>query len=262
MATTININSITPGTVVYVNGVADFSRIKDQIAGEELAADNARKISKGMRAIDKPHTRFTISHASVQYADPAAPNIAEQYISEKFYKSKIHPEKDNCYTGMNRSSRLPEVYTRKSISSMELTPIEKKGELAPGQSVTLMLRFFATNMNTGVSLDAVIVNGEPVRWSNGSNTENALSARGFTINESATVEEVIEDLKPAYEQPAAQPVAPQTAAYAQPVPSAIPAAQPAAPAQATSSLPIPPNGYMYDATGRLVPISQTGGIKL
>lgn len=277
---TININSIEDNAQVYVTGVVDYSHISHPIEGAELEADNARKVAKGMRTIDKPHTRLTIAHSSIDYANPAAPTLAEQYIAEKLYTSKAHPEKGDCLTAMNKSKNLPELYCRDSITSRTLENITIDGELAVGVSVTLILRIFATKQNKGVSLDAVIVNNKPVKWSSGGySIAETLTERGFQIaSSSANVNDVRAQLDTnTAPTPVAQPVpapvsvtpvtpvpAPVQAAPmpAQPVPTPAAPVQPAAPQNAAPSLPIPPKGYTYDANGRIVPIAQTGGIKL
>lgn len=293
---TININSIEDNAQVYVTGVVDYSHISHPIEGAELEADNARKVAKGMRTIDKPHTRLTIAHSSIDYANPAAPTLAEQYIAEKLYTSKAHPEKGDCLTAMNKSKNLPELYCRDSITSRTLENITIDGELAVGVSVTLILRIFATKQNKGVSLDAVIVNNKPVKWSSGGySIAETLTERGFQIApSSANVNDVRAQLDTnTAPTPVAQPVpapAPAAAPYmqtqpapapvsvtpvtpvpapvqaapmpAQPVPAPAAPVQPAAPQNAAPSLPIPPKGYTYDANGRIVPVAQTGGIKL
>src|SRR5574344_1256581 len=105
---TININNVADNAKVYVTGIVDYSHITSQIDGEELAADDARKIANGMRAVGKPHSRISISKTDVTHVEASAHNITEHYISEKLYVLKAHPEKDLCYTGMNKSKKLPD----------------------------------------------------------------------------------------------------------------------------------------------------------
>lgn len=292
---TININSIPDNAQVYITGTVDYSHIATKIEGAELDADNARKVAKGMRAIDKPHTRMTISNAVINYGDPNNKTIAEQYVEEKMYTSPDHPEKGTCFMALNKSKNYPELYSRENNISNVLENIVAEGELSVGTNVTLMVRFFSTKQNKGMSLDAVIVNAKNIRWNMGGNSAvaNGLLARGFQIANSAPVDEVRSQLaantapvqpapmalQPApMAQPAPAPVAPAPAPYmqapVQPVPTAQPTAvppapvapapapvQPAAPTPAPS-LPIPPKGYVYDENGRIVPEAQRGGIKL
>lgn len=272
---TININSIEPNSKVYLTGIVDFSRIASQLDGDELAADNARKLANGMKPTSKAHTRLSISHCAIDYANPAQPTLAEQFISEKLWRSTLHPEKEFCYAAINKSRNLPNLYCRENSTSKQLEAVTATAELAIGTPVTIVLRFFTTNLNNGVSLDSVIVNEKPIRWSAGA-AGNALADRGFEIV-NASVDAVRNQLK---EETPAAPAAPAAPEYVQPAstsytqPAAAPAStayvQPAAAPAAAPSLPVPPKGYVYDANNRLVPEStlngqsgQTaGGIKL
>lgn len=248
---TININSLTPGSQIYVKGIVDFSRIASRLEDEELAADNQRKLTKGLKPTDAPHTRLSITNAEVVYADPAHPTLAEQYIAEKFYASKAHPEKGLCYTGMNKTKNLPELYCRENDTSKQLEKIVSDSELASGLSVTMLIRIFATKMNNGASLDAVIVNEKPVRWIAHRGVSDTLANSGFEISAGAdTASKIAEQIStPAYTAatPAPYMAAPQPAAYQT---AAVPGTAPA--------LPTPPKGYKYDEAKRLVP---EGGIK-
>lgn len=275
----ININSIPAGTVVSVTGLVDFSRIRTQIAGEELAADNAKRTARGLIPNDKPHTRLTIRNCQVDYADPNAPTDAEKFVAEKLYTTK-NPEKGYCFTPVNKSTILPNTYVRDNAQSKQLERLVLENELDAGVPVTVNVRFFKTNLNSGLSLDSVIVNEKPVRYYS-PNGESALTSRGFTIVDSPETDaQAIAahiDAQPVPEAPVAQAApapAPSAAPYMQQPVNTVPAASaaPAPVAQATpapaSSLPTPPAGYTYDADGRIVPISTvgntqpTGGISL
>lgn len=257
---TININSVPNGALVYVTGIVEYSRIASHIDGEELAADNAKKVARGMRATDKPHTRLTINHCAIDYANPAAPTIAEQFIAERLYVSTVHPDNGQCYTASNKSRNLPSIYCRENAQSKSLEPVTTAGELSSGVPVTIMLRFFSTNQNSGVSLDSVIVNEKPVKWysSRDRGAAAALAERGFVITEPVDGAPTVNEVREQLSQPVPPvPPAPTAAAYVPPAPA------PAAPTAAASSLPIPPAGYMYDESGRLVPIGNNqGGIRL
>ena len=179
---TININTLSDNTKIYVTGIVDFCRIIKHIEGEELKLDNARKLQNNMQPEDKPHTRLTISQAAVVYANPAEPTLAEQYIAEKFYISKKNPEKNKCFTGKNKSRNLPEIYQRNLADPMQVETVLATSELAQGLRVTLVLRVFKTKQNNGLSLDAVIAD-EPIRFAiiGGTNSASALVERGFTV---------------------------------------------------------------------------------
>ena len=256
----ININSVEPGAQVFLNGIVDYSRIASHIDGEELAADNARKLAKGMRAIEKPHTRLVLSHCKLEYANPAAPTTAEKFIAERLYRSTAHPDKEDCFTAMNKSRNLPNLYCRDNAVSKQLEPAAPTAELAAGTPVTVALRFFSTNQNSGVSLDTVIVNQKPIKWNAGFSAA-ALAERGFEIV--APADASVDDIRAQLDAPVETAVPPTPAPYMQPAaaPSAIPAAY-AQPAP-EPTLPIPPKGYVYDENKRLVPESAVqGGIRL
>lgn len=276
----INLNEIPAGTTVSVTGFVDFSHIKTQIAGEELAANNARAVQRGSIPIDKPHTQMTIKNCHIDYENPSVPTEAEKFIAEKIYVSAKHPEKGPCLTAVNKSSVLPNTYVRDNEQSMTLERLALDGELAPDVPVTIYLRFFKAQRNTGVSLDTVIVNTKPVKYYS-SNGEASLVARGFKIIDCPDVDaqtiaaqidaQPVPTAAPYMTQPAvAQPVqptpAPTAASYVQPqvVPTpvatpaqAVPTAMPYQAAQPTDR-PIPPAGYMYNDDGKVVPIPPAG----
>lgn len=298
----ININSVSPGSVVYMNGITEFSTITARLEGEALAAADARRVANGLRPIGKPHTSLSVHDVTISYADPSHPTDAELCVAERCFTSKKHPDNNLCYMAMNKSQYLPQVYCRDSITSTTLEPVALAGELAPGINVTLVLRFFETKQNNGISLDAVIVNEKPIRYVRAGNAmTNALQARGFTVmpategNVNDYRASLTADAVPVapVPQPQAAPYMPQAAPAAapaqqtsnpsmpvqstawsgQPAPNTTAsAAQPAneeVAAPAAPSLPIPPAGYEYDPSGRIVPIgtkpaaaAPAGGITL
>lgn len=254
----ININSVPSNSKVYINGNVDFCRITSHIDGEELAADNANKVAKGIRGTDKPHTRISISNCVIDYADANAPTIAEQFIAERLYVSTAHPERNQCYTASNKSRNLPAVYCRENATSKTLEPAALTGEIMQGVPVTIVLRFFSTNQNAGVSLDTVIVNEKPIRCFTGTNraSEAALAERGFEIAAPTAGAPSVTDVRAQLNtQPAPAAATPAPA-------SAVPASTTASAAPSAAGLPTPPAGYMYDANLRIVPIPNQGGIKL
>ena len=266
----ININAVEPNARVYITGQVAFSRIASQIDGDELAADNARRATKGLRPIDKPHTRLTLNNCRVDFADPTKPTVAEQYIIEnKFYASGTHPELGKTwFTGENKTKNLPAVFCRADEVSKEIVAITPEGELAAGTPVTITLRFFAAQNNIGVSLDSIIVNEKPVRYYS-SSAASALAERGFKVVNDADVDAVQARLNANTAVPAPIPAAPTAvpapaaASYAQPVAPAPAPAPVAAPAPTAAGGIVPPEGYTIDANGRIVPKSSVqGGITL
>ena len=271
----ININSVTPNSKVYITGIVEYSHVATQIDGDELALDNMKRTANGLQTIDKPYTRLTINKCVINYADPAAPTVAEQYIAERLYASKKHPENSPCYSAINKSKNLPNLFCRDNAQSKQLEAVMPEGELAPGVPVTIMIRFFASKKNNGCSLDSIIVNEKPIRYFGSNTSEAMLADAGFEIVNKGDVNAVKAQLDANLAQPAPAPapvtpapVAPAPYAQAAPVPtpSAVPAPNPAS-ANPAPSLPIPPSGYTYDENGRIVPISSldtqpSGGIKL
>lgn len=273
---TININSVKANSQVILTGLVDFSRIASHLEGAELEADNAKKKANGMNPVDRAHTRITIKNAIIEYANPNEPTRGEQYIAERLYTSKAHPDKGMMFTAMNKSRNLPNLFCRENATVKQIEPVTATAELATGVPVTIVLRFFTTDRNSGVSLDSVIVNEKPVRWYTGSTT-NALTERGFTIVDGApSVNEVRDQLAAPVTPVAPVPalVAPVAPVAPTPVPTAVAPATTAVPVSAVApapapSLPTPPPGYMYDESGRLVVIPNngdttgaTGGIRL
>ena len=237
MANQINLNSLPVNDIIYVSGLVDFSRIASHIEGEELARDNERRVKNNMRPDNKPHTRMTISNAAVVCANPAAPTLSEQAIKERLYVSKAHPEKQMCFTAKNKTSSLPAVYSRANTTIRDLHTVLPEGEIANGTHVTLILRIFGTQMNNGISLDAVIVDEEPVRFANALNaaSASALSNRGFNIIPASPEE--LNAYKAQLAQNAAAQQSAQPTGYATPVQQPAAYATPAQPAYAAVQQP-------------------------
>ena len=249
---TISYNSVESGSVVYINGIVDFSHIAKRIEGEELIATNARRVANGLRPIEKPHTSLSVHDAVIAYANPAQPTLAEQCLAERLYIAKDKKKSNLSYTGMNKSKFLPELYCRDSITSTELEAVVPEGELVPGTSVTLVIRFFKTQQNNGVSLDAVIVNEKPVRYSTGKSLTATLQSRGFTVmpategNVDAYRAGLTADAAPAQTNIAPAPIPtqaapqPQAAPYMQTAPTP---AQTAPQSAANPSMPVQPTSW-------------------
>lgn len=264
---TININSVPANSEIYLNGVIDFSHISTRLDGDELKDDNTRRIANRLRAIDKPHSRISITHAYVAYADPNNPTLGEQYVAERLYDSQKHPEKGKCYTALNKSRNLPEVYRRDDANATQLDPVTLTpgSEPASGLNVTLLLRTFATNQNNGISLDAVIINEKNIRFA-GSVTANSLMSRGLQISNNAiSAADVTAQLNAPAAAPAPAPTAvpAPTQTYAQPQPAAAPymtapvAAAPVPAAPVAQPAPAPaPVAYAPAPVAPAAPVAQ------
>lgn len=274
----ININSVPVDSKVWVTGIVDYSRIASPIDGEELAEDDARRAARGLMPTGKAHTRLTLRNCVVNYENPTSPTIAEQFIQDKFYDSKQHPENSPCFTAMNKSKNLPGLFCRENEQTKRVEAVIAEAELAPGTPVTVMIRFFASKQNHGCSLDMVIVNTKPITYYSKNMAEAALKEHGFEVISSEATATVSVPPRPQIPAPTAQVAPPLTnssvAQISAPMPAAnttIPTAVPpvipaaAAPAQNVASgvvLPNPPAGYTYDENGRVVPITSNGGIHL
>ena len=177
----INIQTIPDGTTMMVKGIVDFSQIKTRLDGAELETDNQRKIQHGLKPESRPHTRLTISQASVVYDDASNISHAERFLEDRLYLSNKYPQKNFIYSGMNKGQYLPAVYVRDETDHTVIRPIYPENELAAGLEVTLLLRVYSSRATgyKGISLDSVICD-EPIRYQNSANDSmTALFARGF-----------------------------------------------------------------------------------
>lgn len=259
---TISYNSVESGSVVYINGTVDFSRITKRLEGEELAADNTRRVANGLRPMDKPYTSLSIHNAAIAYANPAQPTLAEQCLAERLYTAKNQSRSGLSYTGINKSKFMPEIYCRNSITSTELEAVVPEGELASGTNVTLVMRFFKTKQNNGVSLDAIIVNEKPVRYGTVNSLTTALQSRGFTVmpategNVDAYRAGLAANAAPAQTTVAPAPVPaqaanqPQAAPYMQTAPAP---AQTASQSAANLSMPVQSTSWSAQPTAQQAP---------
>ena len=192
MADKISIDSLTPNSHIAVKGVVRFSRITKHLEGEALAADNARKVARGMRPIDKPYTTITIEQANVISANPNAPTLEEQYVMQNIlFMSQQHPERNYQATVNNKSQNLPEVYQRDQQDVNTVTRIYPDGELANGMNVTIVLRVFkprTPGMHNGISLDSIICD-EPIRTAAFGGSAAGLTGLGLNVRPASPEDE-------------------------------------------------------------------------
>lgn len=178
MTETIKTNQLTPNRKFFVRGKVVYSRIASKIDGKELIEANIKATQRGQKPNAKPYTRIQISQAEVVPTDPNGYTIEEQYAQSKFFVSRTHQERGQQFSKDN-AGHLPKIYV-KDLQTGEYNQIENKGELAHGLDVTLMLRPYTTSTNTGVSLDAILVN-EPIRYY-GSDASAELEKLGIVLN--------------------------------------------------------------------------------
>lgn len=182
---TINSNQLAPGTSFMVRGRLSFSRITSLIEGDELAKRKESAVKNGQTPIDRPHTTASIYNAQVVYDNPDAVNNpalrtpAEIYANESMYVSKKNPQNGNCFTGVNKGNQLPSVGVLQS-DQKTVQGIIPEHELAKDLDVTFVMRVYKpkTQMNHGVSLEAIIVN-EPIRYYENSNIASSLEEKGI-----------------------------------------------------------------------------------
>ena len=112
MAKQININSLEAGTIIKVRGQVAYSRIRSQIAGEELRRQNDRDRQAGRPITESAHTKLDLKNCQVLCNDPNNMSLAEKFILERLYTSQKHPENGYCYRAMNKGKYLPQICFR------------------------------------------------------------------------------------------------------------------------------------------------------
>lgn len=262
MPRTIKTNQLRPQETFMVRGRVSFCRVAKHIEGEALKRDIENRKRLGRNAIERPYTTLTIYDAQVVPKNPSQLTMEEQYANEAMFKSSSAQNTGMCFTGVNKSRRLPWVGILEGCTVKQLDGIPS--ELAIGMDVTLVMRVFSAPQNNGVSLDGVICN-EPIRYFSG------VDLTGYGLTFESAPGHVSEDADPApapgpdmgqpvappvgdpySAQPAAAPVAPAPGAPQVPYPAGMqppapgpytqgqPAAQPAPPP------PAPAGGIRYD----------------
>lgn len=240
----IQAEQLTAGQTVLVRGELTYSRLTRLIQGEELTAVNARRQQNGISPISQPHTTVSLTDAEVVFADPNAPTPEEQFVSERRYTSKKHPERGATnYNVDSKGTTLPII----AIPDPDVPGAFKQDtsgrELAAGQPVTLVLRTYKPKnyAKHGLAIDQVVLSAEPRYYvAGGGASPEELAARGITFS---TPPQAVDGNTaigtgdvPAYDDDSAQalPLPGLTAAPAAPAQAApaTPAVTPAAPVQA------------------------------
>lgn len=215
---TVSANQLADNTTFLIRGRVLYSRIRSQVAGEELARQNQRAMQQGRQPRNRPYTTLSICQAEVVRANPNAPmmNPEEIFATESLYTSTTQPNNGLCYSADNTGNYLPRLCVQDGNMVTELSADEIHGELDNGLLVTMVMRIYNSGKpNKGITLDTVIVN-EPIRFYQGGAAAN-LEKYGLTVN--------------------LQPNRQQAAAPAQTAP-AMGGPQPAYPAQAPMQQPM------------------------
>ena len=216
---TVSANQLADNTTFLIRGRVLYSRIRSQVAGEELARQNQRAMQQGRQPRNRPYTTLSICQAEVVRANPNAPmmNPEEIFATESLYTSTTQPNNGLCYSADNTGNYLPRLCVQEGNMVTELSADEIHGELDNGLLVTMVMRVYNSGKpNKGITLDTIIVN-EPIRFYQGGAAAN-LEKYGLTVN--------------------LQPNRQQAAAPAQAAP-AMGGPQPAYPAQAPMQQPMP-----------------------
>lgn len=215
---TVSANQLADNTTFLIRGRVTYSRIRSQVAGEELARQNQRAMQQGRQPRNRPYTTLSICQAEVVRANPNAPmmNPEEIFATESLYTSTTQPNNGLCYSADNTGNYLPRLCVQEGNMVTELSADEIHGELDNGLLVTMVMRIYNSGKpNKGITLDTIIVN-EPIRFYQGGAAAN-LEKYGLTVN--------------------LQPNRQQAAAPAQTAP-AMGGPQPAYPAQAPMQQPM------------------------
>ena len=215
---TVSANQLADNTTFLIRGRVLYSRIRSQVAGEELARQNQRAMQQGRQPRNRPYTTLSICQAEVVRANPNAPmmNPEEIFATESLYTSTTQPNNGLCYSADNTGNYLARRCGPGGYKVPELRADEIHGELDNGLLVTMVMRVYNSGKpNKGITLDTIIVN-EPIRFYQGGAAAN-LEKYGLTVN--------------------LQPNRQQAAAPAQTAP-AMGGPQPAYPAQAPMQQPM------------------------
>lgn len=245
---TVSANQLADNTTFLIRGRVIYSRIRSQVAGEELARQNQRAMQQGRQPRNRPYTTLSICQAEVVRANPNAPmmNPEEIFATESLYTSTTQPNNGLCYSANNTGNYLPRLCVQEGNMVTELSADEIHGELDNGLLVTMVMRVYNSGKpNKGITLDTIIVN-EPIRFYQGGAAAN-LEKYGLTVN-----------LQPNRQQAAAPAQTAPTMGGPQPAyPAQAPMQQPMQAPQAPAPGVVPNNvGYGYTPGMDTMPFGQ------
>ena len=254
---TVNTNNLTPGAIILIRGQVTYSHITKKIEGDELArqVDRARRDGRIPPDPNKPYTQLSIDHVTVPVKDKDHPTLEETYALEHIYQIVRRETGETvwCYQGMNKGRDLPKVLVRNAQGGYD--EIQPEGELANGLNVTLVMRVFTTNLNNGISMDAIMVD-EPIRYFTSNDVLNQLEKLGVAVTRKAAAPAAVPGYSDA--QPQKGTTAPAAPVAGNPFSTATPAT--ATKAQtSTPQSPLAPNPFT-DAYAIPDNSAQSGGI--
>lgn len=177
----IHVDQVEPGSCALVQGIIGYSHVVTKVDGQELEDTKARRRLSGQIEPTRPYTTMTLHSVNVLFKDPQKPTTAEQYVHERCYTSKNSEKNPGwCYTGENKGIYLPAIGVRDGQGHFR--QVYPTAELAPGQSVIMLVRFFKGKVHNGCTFDAVLVLADEVQTLGGSGNQlaNELSQFGIT----------------------------------------------------------------------------------
>ena len=180
MAKNYSTDQLSAGDQFVVRGRTSYPRLTHVIDGDELQEEIKRATQQGRIPTTVPHTYTTLVDATIEYANPQAPTLAELYAQERLYQSK---DGKTCYTAIRKSPTLADygVIDQNDFTKVQGIYLDPNKTLANGLDVKCYFRVFDTKagMHKGVSLDAIIFQ-EPIKYYEFSNADSQLAARGLT----------------------------------------------------------------------------------
>jgi hypothetical protein len=228
------------GDTFIVRGKTSYPRLTHIIDGEELQDEIKRATQQGRIPTTTPHVYTNLIDATIEYANPNAPTLAECYAAERIY---INKDGKQCFSAVRKAQTLPDygVVDQTDYTKVQGIYLDPEKAVANDLDVKCYFRVYDTKagMHKGISLDAIVFQ-EPVKYYEFNNVDSQLAARGLTwtppVGEAPTY---TAPTQPAYAAPVPtqQPVPQATpqAAYGAP----IPATQPAYAAPQPQTAPIP-----------------------
>lgn len=180
----IEVKNLTPNTVFVVRGKVSYSRIASFIEGKELEEAAKRDVAYNRKPSQKPYVKMSLYDAQVICKDPAQPTLEERYAIQSLYISNKAPELKNQFEKRSGGKFLPRVYQLDPTTG-QYNQIENKKELGKSLDVSLVCRVYKAGFNTGISLDAVLVN-EPVRYYE-AQANKVLTDLGIVLNNNQNI---------------------------------------------------------------------------
>lgn len=224
-------SQLTPGEVIRVQGKLGYNNATRPYKGEELEKRRKEQQARGRRPYSDKYYEVvdvTVTEPQIVPKTPGQLTVGEAYVQERFYSTNGG---QRAYQIIRANAGLPSL--GKTLDGVHVSEIEPKGYIRDNPVVTLFIRVFKGAGAPGLTLDALVVNGEPVFGGTVGQLESTLSQFGM-----------IWEHKPADDatRPLEEPAAP--VAMPEPVPYVAPA-QAAAPAAAA---PVVPNPIMEAAS--------------